>query len=472
MSIARVNRIESVDGAPVRFPNGINTAPEIGLIGTPGTLGFGVGAYPNSARFGLYPLNSAEDMESDTYGNYQANNGSVFVFVPKFYYRYASTQNPTYATYGLNSIDIAGTDRFVNKASANAAGYAMPRAFIDGGRELDGFFYFKYFASRDGNTVLSLPNRSPISLTTDANYTRSSDMTDCTGILADAVTLARTVVPGFSHATSIFQRSALALLSLAHGQAATSAAHCAWYDASNTTNFPKGCNDNSLGDTNDAEVIYVTAGDTGNAAKPLTGSGAPFSKTTHNGQPSGIADLNGSMWEVLLGITAPGTSATDSTQRLNGDVYALKESVALANLLAGWTQGGVTGDANNAWGDATHLATLYDAKTALLPWADEENWQRFGNGSNQVFDEALSGDGWLRTNSGIPQDTDGISAGGTNLFGVDGCYRYNRANVFPLGGGNWYSTASAGVFARYWSSPRSSVTAGSSFRAAVPAFGQ
>lgn len=465
MSTLRVNRIETLDGAPLRLANGISTATDAALIGVPGTKGFGVGSYYNSARFGLFPLAGADDIESDTYGNYQSSNGSVFVFVPKFYYRLASTQNPTYAEYGLNSIGIAGTDRFVNELAANASGYAMPRAFKDGGREIDGFFMMKYIASRDGETVLSLPNTVPISLTTSADYTRSQGMSGCTGILADAVVLSRTVVSGLSHCASLFQYSAIALLSLAHAQAATSAAHCAWFDASNTTNFPKGCNDNLLGDVDDSSVLYVTAGDVGSATKPLTGSGAPFNKTTHNGQNNGIADVNGSMMELGLGVTSPGASATDSTQIQDGNVYVLKDSVALKDLLGGHTIGAAGGP--NAWGDAAHLATLYDAKTAFLPWADATDWQRFGNGSNRVFDPALTGDGWLRTNTGVPQGTDAISSGGTNLFGADGCYRYNRANVAPLVSGQWSGSSIAGVFYRYWNSHRTFTFHILGFRAAV-----
>jgi hypothetical protein len=288
-------------------------------------------------------------------------------------------------------------------------------------------------------------------------------MTGCTGILADSITLSRARGAGRFQCASLFQYNALALLSLAHGQAATANTYCAWYDASGTTNFPKGCNNNALGDTNDASILYITAGDVGSASKPLTGSANLFSRTTHNGQNCGIADLNGSMYQTLIGVTNPGTSATDSTQiTTGGNAYVLKTAVAIADLTAGWNT------ATDVWQGSTNIASLYDAVTGLFPWGTSIDWVRFGNGSNQVFDEATSGDGWLRTACGIQQDTNATSAGGTNLFGVDGCYRYNRANLFAFGSGYWGNASNAGVFFRGWSGHRSNASYGTGgFRAAA-----
>ena len=442
-----VNSIGSVDGKPVRFPTGVTPFASSEYIGVPGEMGFGVGTFPHAARFGLLDLTANDDPLSPTYGNYQAaGNGSVFVFVPKFYYRIGHVDNPTYATHGLNSLHVVGKERFTTRAEAMAAGYAMPRAFIDGGIELDGFFYAKYIGSYTGGTAYSLPNSVP---------TRSV-------VLATYVDYAKSIIPGHSTCISLFQASAVALLSLAHGQAATSASACAWYDAAGLTNYPKGCNNNALGDQNDADVTYLTAGDGSYPTRPLTGSGTPFAKTTHNGQANGIADVNGNIWQVALGVTSPGSSSGDSTIIANGTAFVLKESVRLADLTSGWNTG------TDAWGDATHLATLYDEVTDFLPWADATNWIYVGNGSNQVFDPALSGDGWLRTAAGLPKNTDAMSASGTNLFGNDGIYRSNRANVFPLCGGPW-SNSQSGVFARNWGIFRTSSNLNLGFRASVSA---
>jgi hypothetical protein len=431
-----------------------------GVIGTAGAQDFGVGIAP-SVPSGMAEMTGTTTPGHDNYGNYETTNGSIMVFIPRFYYRIGSASSPHYATYGANAIDIAGTDTYADEAAANAAGYAMHRAFIDGGSVLDGFFIDKYLASKDGTTSCkSVADAHPISLTTNTSYEPSSTMTGCTGILPDAIVLARARGTGY-HCASAFQYSALALLSLAHGQAATATTYCAWYDGSGTTNFPKGCNNNALSDTNDSSVTYTASYST----KPKTRATANFAKTTHNGQNCGVADLNGSLWQVLIGVTSPGANATDSAVISSGNAYVLKESVACADLTGGWNTG------NDAWGDATHLATLYDSVTGLFPWGSATGWVYFGNSTNQVFDEATSGDGWLRTAAGIPQDTSATNATGTALFGQDSNYTYNRANLCPLGSGYWNDAAQAGVFARTWGGLRSNGHYHYGFRAARPAFG-
>lgn len=432
-----------------------------GLIGTAGAQGFGVGVYNGTLPSGFSAMTGTTDPVSDNYGNYQYSDGSVMCFVPRFYYRIGSASSPRYATYGANAVDIVGIETFADEAAANAAGYAMHRAFIDGGSVKSGFFIDKYLCSPNGTTSgKSVKNGVPISLTTTTTYTRSATMTGCTGILADAVILSRARGAGFNTA-SIFMYSALALLSLAHGQAATAATYCAWHDAAGTTNFPKGCNNGSLADHLDATVTFTTAGDSGSSAKPLTGSASNLAKTTHNGQNCGVADLNGAMYQVMLGLTDFGTSATDTTAHANGNVYLLKTSVALSSLTAGWD------GATDAWGNTTSLATKYDAVTGLLPWGATTGWLYMGNGTNRVLDPATSGAGYQRTSCGIPQDTNAISAGGTNLYGNDGQYQYNRANLFPIASGNWVRAANAGLFYRGWNSDRSNGNLDFGFRASA-----
>lgn len=422
-----------------------------GLIGTQGGQGFGVGVYPETLPSGFTAMTGYDDPAHANYGNYQYSDGSITVFVPRFYYRIGNAGSARYATYGANAIDIAGIDAYATEAAANTAGYAMHRAFKDGGADKGGFFIDKYLASKNSTTSCkSVSLGVPISLTTDTtNYTASNGMTGCTGILADAVVLARSRGAAFN-VVSLFMHSACALLATAHAQASSNTTYCAWYDATN--NFPKGCNNGALADTNDAGVTFTTAGDAGTSAKPKTGSGSPFAKTTHNGQACGVADLNGSMYQVALGVTNPGTSGTDTTVQSNGNAYVLKSSVALASLTSGWTSGA---SGTDAWGDAAHLGLLYDSTTDLFPWGATTGWTYFGNGSTQVFSGATSGTDWLQTGCGIQDTTSGTSAGGTALFGADGCYQYNRANLFPICAGNWGGAALAGVFCRDWYSGRS-----------------
>ena len=419
-----------------------------GPVGTQGGQGFGVGVYPSTLPSGFSNMTGNTDPANENYGNYQYSDGSVMVFVPKFFYRIGHASSPRYATYGLNAVDIVGVEAFANEAAANAAGYALHRAFIDGGVEKSGFFIDKYLASKNGTTSCkSVKNGNPISLTANTGFNPSGGMTGCTGISADAVVLARSRSAGTFNVASVFMYSALALLSLAHAQASTSTTHCAWYDA--TYNFPKGCSSGSLTDTNDASVTFTSAGNSGDANKPLTGSGNPFAKTTHNGQSCGVADLNGAMWQVMLGITNAGTSATDSSAITNGNAYVLKRNVSLSSLTAGWN------GTNDAWGDATNLATKYDLVSGLFPWGSATGWTRFGNGVNQVFSGAASGVSYSRTACGIQDTTNGASATGTNQFGADGCQQYNRANLFPMAAGYFGDAERSGMFCRHWNYYRS-----------------
>lgn len=167
------------------------------------------------------------------------------------------------------------------------------------------------------------------------------------------------------------------------------------------------------------------------------------------------------MYQVMLGITNAGASATDATQVANGNAYVLKRSVSLSYLTGGWN------GANDAWGDATNLATKYDFVSGIFPWGSAAGAVYFGNGSNQVFSGAASGVSYNRTACGIQDTTDGTSASGTNQFGTDYCNRYNRANLFPVAAGNWNLAASAGVFSRNWDGYRSGSGGSVGFRAAA-----
>ena len=200
--------------------------PKYNSIGTPGELGFGVGVCPPEILpSGFTPMQGYNNPASENYGNYQFTDGSVMVWIPKFYYRmhawgditaitkanpavvtqtahgysngdivfinnvagmtqvnnlfftvanktddtyqlsgvdssgytaYSSGGqatkgfgtgyefNDTIITYGNNSIQIKGYYDFANATAANAAGYALHRAFYDGGIEQKGFFIDKY----------------------------------------------------------------------------------------------------------------------------------------------------------------------------------------------------------------------------------------------------------------------------------------------------------------------------------------
>ena len=382
------------------------------------------------------------------------------VCIPKFYYRWGHSQSPNYAKYGMNALDIVGADVFSSESEANAAGYALHRAFIDNGQEQPYFFIDKYLCSKDGNnSCKSVKNGNPISLTTSTGYNPSNGMTGCTGIYADAVVLARARGATFN-CMSIFQQNAIAMLSLAHGQAATSTNYCAWYDAAGTKNYPKGCNNGSLADCDDTNVRFTSAGNSSNSSKPQAGSGNPFAKTTHNGQACGVADINGSLFQVMLGITTAGTSATDTTQNKTNNAYVWKRSTKFSTITGGWN------GSTDAWGTASSLANNYDLVTGIFNTGSNPSSVRVGNGTNQVFSSAVSGTDWLKTCCGITT-SNGYSSNGTNTFGVDYYYEYNYANMFPLCSCYWNSNSYAGVWCRNFDNYRSSYDNAVGFRAAA-----
>ncbi len=297
---------------------------------------------------------------------------------------------------------------------------------------------------------------------------------------------------------------------------------CAWYDAAGNTNFPKGCNNNALKDTNDTTVVYQSDGYS-NCGK--TGSATNFAKTTHNGQNCGVADLNGLMWEVSPGVTCvSGTKAitgvtlsnpvdllivghgrttgeivmvTDivGTTQLNnklykctvvdadhitidgvdgsgmtaysspgtltyGTFYALNISYAAKNLTGSNT---LATDQWGATGVAAHSSAI--VPTFRTDYAQNGFDKHFGKSTDQVLSAATSGSGWTLTGLGMPLST-GISDSGTNLFGSDYMYQYIRNELCLISGARWDLGSEAGVWAAYLSSAWSNSSVYVGFRAA------
>jgi hypothetical protein len=448
MSRHNVDEIASQSGGDITFHNSIVFAGGAGLvsqanhIGTPGNQGFGAGIHPGALPSGFSEMSGTVDIAADNYGNYQYDDGSVMVWIPAFYYKLTG-----------NSVAIKPESDFDSEASANNQGYALHRAFKNDGLTKRGVFVDKYQCSNNGGVASSIKNGNPLSTSSAHNPVSALDNTP-SNYYYGTVDAAKSRGSNF-FCNSRFIFAALAMLSLAHGQAASSTTYCAWYDAAGITNFPKGCNDNALGDTNDGSISYTSDGYS-NCGK--TGSANLFSRTAHNGQNSGVVDLNGNMWEVNLGLTKAGTSGTDTTQMADGsDFYILKESVDIVTLTSGWD------GTLDAWGDTTHLATLYD--TIVLAHITGAAWGRFGSGSNQVLDGAVSGDAYKMTGAGIYTSA-GHDASGTNEFGLDGIYEYNRANLAVQSGGRWVDGSNAGVWTAYLGDYRSDSDTDVGFRSA------
>lgn len=372
-------------------------------VGEAGGQGFGVGVYggdPADLTFmGLTPMDGCDDPSSDNYGNYQHTNGSVMCFIPAFCYRIGNTAAPSYARDKENALEI----RDASEGEGN--GWILHRAFIDGGRQKLGFFIDKYICSKDstGNLAVSVKNGDNLSLYSSKQT--SGGMPNCTGNLADAIVLGRARGEHYSCVTA-FQWSAISMLSLAHGQAATSNQFCGWYDAGHVTNFPKGNNNNNfpLGDINDSSVKW--APHSGHATLGKTGSGSPFNKTTHNGQNNGVTDVNGSQYQVVIGWASTSPLA----------ISLLSESAKAHDF---------KGDNMN----------IFD--TAKMNYEDGE----WGWGANAFFTEES---GFKRALCGIlPKQVDVSS---THLFGGD-CIVLKSQSALIVAGGH-YDLSDAGVWTR------------------------
>jgi len=397
-------------------------------IGAAGGAGFGLD-YLNLIPTNFTAMTGSSDKTHANYGNYTYTDGSIMCWIPAFYYRIGSDQSPNYATYGLNAIDIAGTDTYATEAIANAAGFALHRAFYNNGVVKAGFFVDKYMCSNNAGKASSIALGNPLSSSADHNPFSGLTGTPANnygGAFAAVKTRDASFFP-----MSIFIHGALAMLSVAHGQAATASTYCTWYDAGRTTNFPKGNNNNSLKDINDTSVTFTG---TGHATYPncaKTGSASNLAKTAHNGQTNGVVDLNGNLWEITSGFVA-------STSWY----YMLKTSCDIGTLNGGNSL------ATDAWG-ATSYAANYDSMGATFGVLEcNSTTKLFGNSTNQVFDAALSGDAWKATSAGVPKAGGAAVGAGTAMMGMDVLYDYPKPNeMCPIVGGHWANGSAAGVWA-------------------------
>lgn len=284
------------------------------IIGEAGQQGFGVGVYGGDpadlTAMGLAPMEGCEDPTSDNYGNYIHTNGSIMCCIPAFCYRLGKATAPSYSRDGADALEIKDATKFpqfshdaVFSSPDFGNDWILHRAFVDGNKLKNAFFIDKYLCSNINGQVVSVKNADWLMCHADATspyFTQSIPGTY--GQAYDAIILSRTRGDYYSLVTC-YQWSAISLLSLAHGQAATSADACAWYDANHTTNFPKGATNEDGRDFNDATISYTYHSYKSGFAK--TGAGTPFNKTTHNGQASGVADVAGMCNQWTIGACNP-----------------------------------------------------------------------------------------------------------------------------------------------------------------------
>ena len=418
------------------LPDGTGFPYPINDIGTPGGQGFGVGIAP-SLPAGFSELTGSRDKTHDNYGNYQYSDGSIMCYIPAFYYKYGAD----------NVCDIKAYYYFADVATANAAGYALHRAFYNGGAIRQGFFVDKYLCSKNGSYASSIKNGVILTSAIRGGLSYSPfSAIGCADAFYGSIAAAKTRGASF-HPKTLFQNAALALLSLAHGSASTGTTYNAWYDAAGVTNFPKGNNNNALGDVNDASVLYAWDGNAAYAGCGKTGSANYFSKTTHNGQNCGAADLNGLVWEIApFGLTSDGSS-----------YYLLNTSVDVNTITSGDTIG------TDAWG-ATGLAAMYTNIGATYGALTASNSMKSFGSATQVLSNATTGAAWAAAGAGIPLVG---GTGGSNKFGSDGLWDYRPTYMCPISGAGWVGAAYAGVWALNCSLVRGSPYDTCGFRSAL-----
>lgn len=380
-------------------------------IGVQGKIGFGGGLYGGDPAdlkaIGLSPMPNNDNPTNENYGSYVHTNGSVMLFIPAFCYRIGRASAPSYSRDGANALEIR------DAGLGEGDGWILHRAFIDGDVKKSGFFIDKYLCSKDstGDIAISVKNGSPIATSTMYNF--SNSMPDCLGKSLDAITLSRARGEAYA-CVSAFQWSAIAMLSLAHGQATNSTKDCAWFDPEYRTNFPKGNNSRSLTDVDDSSVSFTK--DSNNYGTTcLTGSASDLAKTTHTGQIWGITDINGNRFQPLLGL-------------MQQDGFRVaKESVKMHDF---------TKD------NCTKIAMFEERVIGCGTGVSK----CFGQAKNQAFFTETSGSG--RALCGVVPTAIGYSSSGTQLFGYDlGAYRNNIS--YPVFASGFYGdVADAGIWYR------------------------
>lgn len=282
-------------------------------IGKAGQQGFGVGVYPGDPQdltaMGLSPMDGCEDPTSENYGNYKHTNGSIMCCVPAFCYRLGSSSAPSYSRDGEDALEIRGASEspqfahnkaFVDGDADFGNGWILHRAFVDGGKMKNCFFMDKYLCSNNGSGQAASIKNADWLMCNHANASYFTYKMGGDGCAYDAITLSRARGDHYS-LTTVYQWSAMAMLSLAHGQAAKSTSYCAWYDSSNSANHPKGATDNRRGDYDDSSIEYTSH--SVSAWFPKTGASNNAEKVSHNGQLCGIMDVAGMCNQLCIGAT-------------------------------------------------------------------------------------------------------------------------------------------------------------------------
>lgn len=340
-------------------------------IGVAGQQGFGVGVYGGDpadlTAMGLSPMQGCKNPASENHGNYKHTNGSIMCCVPAFCYRLGNSNAPSYSRDGDNALEIKGASEFPqfahNKAFVDGDadfgnGWILHRAFVDGGKMKNCFFMDKYLCSNNGSGQAASIKNADWSMCIDVSVSYSTMIFGGGGVGYDAITFSRARGDHYS-LTTVYQWSAMAMLSLAHGQAATSTSYCAWYDPTHGTNFPKGATTDGLTDISDSSIMYTAH--TYNPSFAKTGSSNNAKKVSHNGQLCGIMDVAGMCNQLSIG----------ATNKSNGLVGLMKLNVSAHDFtLSNRVDNSLHETFSTAFGNGDkRFSGLIRGKSGIINWA-------------------------------------------------------------------------------------------------------
>jgi hypothetical protein len=384
-------------------------------------------------------------------------------------------------------------------SSTQSGDALLPKAFQNNGGNLAGVFVDKYqgsncrpdgsglpnsttgnpgelpnsggiFASRPlhwpvNATAVSGTARSPFSLC-DSNALNAAITVAPANNLGGAWQLCKTRGADFAP-IPIWVRSQIAFLSLAHAQALldtngtpipSATGNAAWMDVAPYA--PKGNNSQSgdqMRDVNNTAIRFdrtdiagaTATGRAGENHRAFTGaawigsvSTPAVEHTTHNGQLSGIVDVNGNQWDTTPGLTAVGTGAGDF--RLfpaSGDWTATSSNTSItgaAGVISLAAESGAAADDGVWWAaEAVSNFLVAHADGTFHPSSE------FSDATLRAMTECL-----------VPRQlgTSGTQTS-TNIFGGDRFFSARVDNLLPLVGGTWNLDATAGVFSVALSTP-------------------
>ncbi len=450
----------------------------VGLAGMPG---FGVGCCPiEYLPTDIAPLSSGTYdplREHPHFGNYiHIPSASIVCFIPSHYVEVNSPGNISAPSFG-SKIIISDTQ------SGNSV---LPKAFTNNGQSLLGVFIDKYQISNGkadgsgtpnhtsgpggipltGGIAVSRPLHWPASPagkdSGGPNYNSpfslinskalNSAATTPTDVLGGVWALVKTRGADFAPCP-LWIRSQIAYLSLAHAQAlldtsgnpiSGATTKAAWMDVAPYA--PKGNNSNGSDSNKNSLKFACTdltghngSGYAGQDSRAFTGaariSGAfATEQTTHNGQLSGIVDVNGNQWECSPGLTNSG-----------GGISGFRLFPSSANWTNSTGNVSITGAAG-----VLSLAAQSSAGADDGIWFGSNGWSYLVPHANGAFHPSANFSNATRramTECLIPREL-GTSTAQTidNIFGGDGFYRSSPSDLLPLSAGTWSSISSAGVF--------------------------